>query len=246
MYRTNKKPEEKYSVIDVLKASVAVNNFNKGYIKDDVKLPEDNFQVSKIRNRNLVLALLGENRLNSYGEQWEKKLINLTVTDKDIKTADDIVNHYEGKLFSAMGGKLDQYSESIWKVIGKEKCSIMEIGLIASIPSAYLRDVKKESIEDRVLSECKDEYIGSVKDKVEGSVELLSSVYSRNYDSYIYSGIFNEKFLVTFWNGKKIADKGETVNIKAKIKRLTESRFYPNAWETQLNYVKRTDGKLEE
>ena len=77
MYRSNKKPEEKYSVIDVLKASVAVNNFNKGYIKDDVKLPEDNFQVSKIRNRNLVLALLGENRLNSYGEQWEKKLINL-------------------------------------------------------------------------------------------------------------------------------------------------------------------------
>ena len=115
----------------------------------------------------------------------------------------------------------------------------MEVGLIASIPSAYNRDVKKESIEDRVLSECKDQYIGSVKDSVEGSVEVLSGVYSMNYGSYIYSGIFNEKFLVSFWNGKKLAEQGDIISIKGKVKRLTTSRFYQGAWETQLNYVKR-------
>lgn len=239
MYK-GKKPEDKYSTIELLEASVAVNRFNKGYEKDDVRNPEDH-TVKKVRNRNLILALLGEDRLGTYGElwAWDKIKNKLSITDKDKKTAEDIVSHYEGKLFSAMGGKLDGYSDSIWKVVGKEKCNIMEVGLIASIPSAYLRDVKKESIEDRVLSECKDEYIGSIKDKVEGDIEILSSVYSMNYGSYIYSGIYNKEFLVTFWNGNKLAEAGQTISVKAKVKRLAKSRFYPGAWETQLNYVKK-------
>ncbi len=238
MYK-GKKPEDKYTTIEMLEASVAVNRFNKGYVKDDVRDTEQ--KVTKVRNRNLILSLLGEDRLGTYGElwAWDKIKTKLSITDKDKKIASDIVSHYEGKLFSAMGGKLDQYSESIWKVLGKEKCNIMEIGLIASIPSAYNRDVKKESIEDRVLSECKDQYIGSVKDSVEGSVEVLSAVYSMNYGSYIYSGIYDEKFLVSFWNGKKLAEQGDIISIKGKIKRLTTSRFYQGAWETQLNYVKR-------
>ena len=56
MYK-GKKPEDKYSTIELLEASVAVNRFNKGYEKDDVRNPEDH-TVKKVRNRNLILALV--------------------------------------------------------------------------------------------------------------------------------------------------------------------------------------------
>ena len=99
--------------------------------------------------------------------------------------------------------------------------------------------------EDTVLENCANEYIGSVSDKIEGSVKIINAMYSTNYEAYIYTGIYEGKFLVNFWNGKELAKKDETINIKAKIKRLGLSKFYNGAWETSLNYVRKVDNKKE-
>ena len=65
---------------------------------------------------------------------------------------------------------------------------VQEVGLLVSTPSAYYRDLAKESLEDIITSECADEYIGSVKDSIEGTVKLVNVFYSKNYESYIYTG----------------------------------------------------------
>ena len=49
MYK-GKKPEDKYTTIEMLEASVAVNRFNKGYVKDYVRDTEQ--KVTKVRNLN--------------------------------------------------------------------------------------------------------------------------------------------------------------------------------------------------
>ena len=73
-------------------------------------------------------------------------------------------------------------------------------------------------------------------------VKLVNVFYSKNYESYIYTGIYNDKFLVNFWNGNALGEKDNVLNIKGKIKRLGKSKIYQGAWETSLNYVKAVDG----
>ena len=114
--------------------------------------------------------------------------------------------------------------------------------MLVSTPSAYYRDLAKEDLEEVITSECADEYVGSVGDKIEGNVKLVNVFYSKNYESYIYTGIYNDKFLVNFWNGNDLGEKDDVINIKAKIKRLGKSKIYQGAWETSLNYVKVIDG----
>ena len=101
------------------------------------------------------------------------------------------------------------------------------------------RDLKNEKLEDSISGTCINEYIGSVGDKIEGQAEIINSFYAKNYESYVFTAIYDNKFLVNFWNKEEIGSIGDTFTIKARIKRLAKSKQYTGAWETQLNYVKK-------
>lgn len=237
------KPKQMYNTQQVLEASVMAQRINGEYLKEkETKYTEvdgvTEYVVTKLDNKSIVYAyLLGKGR-----DEKDNKFIDtltLEVTEADKQEVKDIHDHYEGKLFSAMGGQLDSYTENIWKVLDKEEVSALEVGLIASTPSAYERDIAKEGVEDKITSVCVDEYIGSKGDKIEGSVEIVNAIFSKNYNAFIYTGIYEGKFLVNFWNNEELAKQGDTIKIKARIKRLAESKFYNKVWETQLNYVKK-------
>jgi len=258
----NVKPKVMYDTQLVLEASVAANRFNGEYVKEnetrynkdthgDVMYNNEHatkWVVDRIKNKSLVYFLV-TNKLPD--PKWNKEeneflqTVKIKITDADVQVAKDIKLHFQGKLFEALGGNLNEYVENIWKTLDTEQVSAREIGLLVSTPSAYYRDANKESIENTVLENCVNEYIGSVGDKIEGSVKVINAMYSTNYEAYIYTGIYDGKFLVNFWNGKELAKKDETINIKAKIKRLGLSKFYKGAWETSLNYVRKVDNKKE-
>ena len=250
----NVKPTKTYNTELVLQASVAAQRFNGAYVKEDeTKYHKPNHQptkwiVTKASNKSLVYFLVtGE--LPSYGYHPQRhdflNSIKIEITMDDKCLAEDIKLHFQGKLFEALGGKLNEYVENIWKTLDTEQVPAYGVGLLCSTPSAYYRDLNKENIEDTVLENCANEYIGSTGDKIEGSVKIINAFYSKNYESYIYTGIYENKFLVNFWNGNELAKNNETINIKAKIKRLGLSKFYNGAWETSLNYVKKVDNKKE-
>jgi hypothetical protein len=232
----------------VLEAAVAANRFNKGYVKDDItKYHKPDHQPTKwivetASNKSLVYFLI-TNKLPSYGHHPQRydylENCKIEITMEDRCLARDIKAHYQGKLFQAMGGQLGEYVESIWKTLDTEKVSAREIGLICSTPSAYNRDLKNEKLEDSISGTCINEYIGSVGDKIEGQAEIINSFYAKNYESYVFTAIYDNKFLVNFWNKEEIGSIGDTFTIKARIKRLAKSKQYTGAWETQLNYVKK-------
>ena len=246
------KPKKMYDTNLVLQAACAAQRLNGEYLKEDqtkyVKegMGATTYKVTKASNKSLVYFLV--TGLPSYGHHkelhkfLEKVKIEITMEDKCL--AEDIKLHYQGKLFEALGGQLNDYVENIWKTLDTEEVPAYGVGLLTSTPSAYARDIKKEVLEDDVLENCTHEYIGSVGDKIEGDVELINVFYSRNYSSYIYTGIYNDKFLVNFWNGKELGKRKDVINIKAKIKRLGISKHYKGAWETSLNYVKKVEEAL--
>jgi hypothetical protein len=249
---TKSRPMRTYSTQAVLEASVAANRFNGAYIKQNktkyIKDENDNdttkYIVEMACNKSLVYFLLNKKLPDvKYHKEENAYLSNiqniLKVTDADKETANDIKDHFQSKLFQALGGKLDEYTDQIWKVLDTEEVTAREVGLLTSTPSAYNRDLNKEVVEDTVLERCADEYVGSKGEKIEGPVELVNVIYSSRFESYIYTGIYKDKFLVSFWNGVELGKKGETINLKARIKKLALSRFYNGAWETQLNYVKK-------
>ena len=249
----NMKPKKMYNTDLVLQAACAAQRFNGVYIKEDeTKFHKPDreptkWKVTKASNKTLVYFLVtGELPSYAYHPQrhdfLENCKIKITMDDKCL--AEDIKLHYQGKLFEALGGGLNEYVESIWKTLDTEEISALGVGLLTSTPSAYIRDIKKEKVEDDVLANCTHEYIGSVGDKIEGDVELINVFYSKNYSSYIYIGIYNDKFLVNFWNGKELGERNDIISIKAKIKRLGISKHYKGAWETSLNYVKKVEEAL--
>ena len=248
------KPTKMYNTELVLQAACAAQRFNGAYVKEDeTKFHKPNHQptkwiVTKASNKSLVYFLVTGN-LPSYGHHPQRydflENCNIKITMDDKCLAEDIKLHFQGKLFEALGGKLNEYVENIWKTLDTEEVPAYGVGLLCSTPSAYERDAKKEIIEDTVLENCANEYIGSVNDKIEGSVKLINVFYSKNYESFIYTGIYENKFLVNFWNGKELGETNEVIDIKAKIKRLGLSKFYKGAWETSLNYVKKIDDKKE-
>jgi len=247
MYLRSQKPLKMYDAREVLEASVMAQRINGEYLKESkTKYHKEGEQptewiVTKLANKSIVYAHLLGNCRDEKDAKFVKNL-DMTITEDDKQIVNEIHGHYQGKLFSAMGGQLDQYTENIWKVLDKEEVSAQEVGLLVSTPSAYYRDLAKEKLEEVITSQCNDEYVGSVGDKIEGTVKLVNVFYSKNYESYIYTGIYNDKFLVNFWNGNALGEKDNVLNIKGKIKRLGKSKIYQGAWETSLNYVKAVDG----
>ena len=249
-YKANGMKQTKtYNTELVLQASVAAQRFNGEYLKQDntkyVKegMGNTTYKVTKASNKSLVYFLV--TGLPSYGHHKELykflEKVNIEITMEDKCLAEDIKLHFQGKLFEALGGKLNEYVENIWKTLDTEEVPAYGVGLLCSTPSAYDRDLNKENVEDTVLENCTNEYIGSIGDTIEGSVKLINVFYSKNYESYIYTGIYENKFLVNFWNGKELGETNDVIDVKAKIKRLGLSKFYKGAWETSLNYVKKVE-----
>jgi len=250
-YKANAMKQTKtYNTDLVLQAACAAQHINGSYVKEDqTKYHKPDHQptkwiVTKASNKSLVYFLVTGN-LPSYAHHPQRydflQACKIEITMEDKCLAEDIKSHFQGKIFEALGGQLNEYVENIWQTLDKEEVPAFGVGLLCSTPSAYYRDAKQEVIEDTVLENCANEYIGSIGDKIEGSVKLINAFYSKNYESFIYTGIYENKFLVNFWNGKELGETNDVIDIKAKVKRLGLSKFYKGAWETSLNYVKKVE-----
>lgn len=240
-----KKPKQVFKFKDVIIAGIIADRANKGYIKESnykYDQESESYIPTSIANKNIMREIL------SQGTSVRSELLllgqlPLSATDKDFKLADQIVDHIEGLALKALTDELQGYEKNIYNVYENDEVTTFDFGLIASFPSSYKRNAKNEKLELQIDKLCSDNgYIGKVGDKVETDLKIVKHIFSRNYNSHIYTAITTENNLINFWSQKSPEDLvkvGKSMKVKARIKRVGISKFFPGIKETQLNFVKK-------
>jgi hypothetical protein len=235
--------KEVYTFTKALTIAFTAQRFNDKYIKEtavpytiDGKLLGDPIVANKQIMRFLVQDHSGmDPNVIDFLNKNEKKL---RISEDDENDTTETIEWLEGLAMRAMATDLNGFESKLYATFEKDDISTYDFGMIASIPQTSQRVVKKETLEDMIMKTCTGNWVGKVGDKVSFTANLISGVYSRNYSSYIYVAISDDK-LITFWSQKDFLEEvGKNVKIWAKVKRTDMSRWYNGIKETQLNYVK--------
>ena len=229
---------------DVLALAYASNRFNNGYIKE-TSTPFDTETEKligpvKVANKQIIRYLASNDTIGipTIAQEVIEKA-NIQVSDTDNNLAEETVDWLEGFAMRVLANDLSGFEQSLYRTFEKEVVTSYDFGIIASIPQTYLKNKKKETLQEKIEKQCDGDWVGKQYSKVKLDVQLLSGIYSRNYVSYIYVGMANNNQLVTFWSKHDwIAQVNKTIKVSAKVKRNVISKWFNGVKESQLNFVK--------
>lgn len=209
-----KKVTRIWPTMDVVAAACAAQRVNGQYIKNPYQLGEENKRQT---NRELVYQFLEDQSF---------------ITDADRLLAEDIKSHYQGKTFKILsGGFLTDYDRATMKMLEEETCPEgYNLAVLASVPASYLKSVARDKADSRTRF-ATGGYIGKIGDKVTMDVEVLKSVYSKNWNTHYITAI-NSQDQSVFFAYKQEISAGTLLSIKGTVKRHRDDGV------TQLNRVR--------
>lgn len=187
----------------------------------------------EVTNKTIILTHLGE--------LGEKQMAHVdTITPDCAETADDIIKYYRGLTFKAMGNKINDFEQKVLNLIQTGKVERRDVGVIASLPKAYMRSIKRDAkdIEMRKLSTT-SEFIGKEGEKIQGAIEVINCSYIQKLACHIVNARLGTD-IVCFFTKHGTEMWGDACTISAKVKRHQTSKFHGGK-ETVLNYVKVVD-----
>ena len=220
-----KKFEQKFDIKTVMKYAIAAHNQNGGkYVNNGPAC-----------NKIIIQTHLG--LLDEY---------NMAFTDvmaedcSDI--ADKVIQYYKGLTFKALGGKINDFEQRVLSIIESGKVSWRDIGVVASLPKAYFRSVKRDETDltIRKLS-TNSVFVGTVNSDLTGTINILNCSFIQSLQCHVVNGEMDGN-LICFFTKHPAEYWGSSCNIKAKVKRHQRSKFHKGN-ETVLNYVKLVDKK---
>ena len=208
-----------YSIEDVFAAAVAAQRTNECYVGNNTP------SSAKQTNRHIMNVILNRTNVEDFD-----------TCAADYDRAREIIEYYKGKTVDIMTGKANAYTMSAANASYKEFVASndqLTLGLIASLPNAWERSVDYDKTWDRVDElKRKSSHFGSVGDKFEGKVEVLSCIYSKNWFKYYITALTETGNIVNF-AGDHEFKKGQVVEITtAKIKQHAAENI------TRLHYVR--------
>jgi hypothetical protein len=211
----------------VFAAASAAQRINGSYVKSSESRGE------KPSNRAIMnFIVMG---VSQYGYEVEVTQ-NWSIMDLDYVSADQIMEYYKSKTLEIMSGKANAYTMAAANAAYKEQIASndqLTLGTVASLPQAHERSVAYDQTWDRVeLLKRNSQHFGTVGDKFEGAVEVLSCIYSKNWFKYYVTAITKQGNIVNFASDGEYK-QGETVEISsAKIKQHANENI------TRLHYVR--------
>lgn len=235
--------QKSFEFKEVMKSAVVANRLIGNYVRESTYTWNDEsgkYELDALANKSIMRYALVEN--NGKDSDTISKM-DITPTADDIAKTDAICEYIEGLAIKALAGNFEGYEAEIYKIFEAEKVTTFHFGLIASFPKSFERIMKQEKVELDVIKTCADsKWIAEPGNKIQSEITVVNYIYSRNYNAHIYTAKTPENNLVTFWSQKdtnELAPIGKTITIKARVKRVGESRFYDGVKETQLNHVKK-------
>jgi len=162
------------------------------------------------------------------------------ITQECADIADKIIQYYKGLTFKAMGAKINDFEQRVLAVIQSGVVDRRDIGVVASLPKAYFRAVKRDETDAlmRKLS-MSSVHVGSVGSDISDYITVLNCSFIQKLQCYVVNAEMNGN-IVCFFTKHDAEHWGEGCTIKAKVKRHQTSKFHGGK-ETVLNYVKKVD-----
>lgn len=204
--------ESSYKLDQLLAAAIAAQEINDGYIgsKDYSQKP---------KNKVLMMEMI---------QKSDPKI------EANLDRAREVIQYCQTKMIELLSGELTQYWQGILKVINKEEIGpkdYNDLGLIASVPSAYQRSVMRDrAINARERAMLTSRHFGEPGEKYEGKVQIISSIYSVKYKRTWFTAVDHDGNLVNFPHATDLKLDQE-YQIKAKVRKHGEDQT------TLLNYV---------
>jgi hypothetical protein len=162
------------------------------------------------------------------------------VTAECEEIAEQMIQYYKGLTFKAMGAKINDFEQ---KVLGLINCKLVDrrdIGVIASLPKAYFRSVKRDATDTKMRKlSTTSIHIGTIGQEVESTINILNCSFIQSLQCHVVNAEISGN-IVCFFTKHPAEHWGESCTIKGKVKRHQTSKFH-NGKETVLNYVKTVD-----
>lgn len=211
---------------DALTAAYAAYRINKGYIKNGLFDYHKNLWQYH-SNKDLVR--------NHFHQKTDTPTSVIEITDEDRENAELGMKHFRRYTMLALGVMTD-FQQDVSFLIAQENVNLRELGLISYLPALVEREQQESSTKKIIKNEYSDSaHYGSVGDKFEGTVTILSGRYLNDYGRYVYSAGMDGN-LFSFWSNLKF-EPNTDYTIKGKIK--GHGNAYKTGYlETSLNYVK--------
>ena len=220
--RSQAQPRVAYSVNDVWAAASAAQRVNCSYVKVTVYGPEGNngIKIVQQRNRDVMMNFLANPD---------------TITAEDRAEGERVREFLRQDLsFRALKGKLTEFDSATSKCLAVEDQfdsakHRYELAIVACLPNSARRQEQRQTADSR-LQFATGGFVGQPGQKVMLNIEVVSAVYSQNYNVFFIRGITDQDQAVMFSNKERF-DAGESLTIQGKVKAHRDNL-------TQLNYVK--------
>lgn len=211
-----------YSVSDVWAAACAAHQLNGGYFKEFVyeAVAGHPPKIIKRKNRDVMMEFL----------QDPTKL-----TVDNVIAGEDCLQFVRNDLtFRTLKGKTGEFDTAIRKVLVVQDrfdshLHKYELAIVACLPASVERAKQRQDSDTRIQFS-QGGLLGQVNDKVTVNVEVLSAVFSQQYNIYWIRAITNQDQPVFFSNREKF-DVGTHLTVKGTVKAHKDNL-------TQLNRVK--------
>jgi hypothetical protein len=215
-------PQIGYAVSDVWAAACAAQRVNGGYFKESTFLWDESTHVNKLdkrRNRDIMMEFL---------DKPEQLLV------EDVEAGETVRNWLQNDLtFRALKSQLTDFDNAVKKCLSvKDRFYTVseryELAVIVALPNSYTKAKSRETTQDR-LRTTSGELIGTVGNKIQLNVEVIRSVFSKNWNVWFATAVTSDNCAV-FFSYKNPLTVGHFITIRGTVKAHKDG-------QTQLNRV---------
>lgn len=213
----------RYSADTVWAAAAAAQRVNAGYYK------ESRYEWDQANNINRLVLSRNRDVMAEFLANPERLL------PEDLAEGQRVRSFLQQDLtFRAVKGKLTEFDSAVSRCVAVDTefdshVHKYELAVVASLPASAERSRQRQDSDSRVAF-ARGGMIGKVGDKVLAQVEVLSAVYSQNYNCWFIKGITDQDQPV-FFSYRERHDAGTWLSIQGTVKAHRDNL-------TQLNRVK--------
>jgi hypothetical protein len=220
--RWNTVPQVGYAVSDVWAAACAAQRINGDYVKEYVYKWDEATQTNKVakdKNRNIMMHFLAN---------------PAQLTVDDVEAGESLRNWLQNDItFRALKSQLTDFDSAAQKCLAvKDRFYTVteryELAVIAALPNSQAKAKARETTQDR-LRLTSGELIGNVGEKFTLNVEVIRSVFSKNWNVNFITAVTSDNCAV-FFSNKAEFKPGTYLTIRGTVKAHKDG-------QTQLNRV---------
>ena len=219
--------------VDVLASAFAAYRINSGFLKQTRRFSEED-NGTQFSNKEIMLF--------SISVTPPQDFTVTTPTEEDKQNVAEAIK-FLNKEFSLqiIAGTVNDFIKILLELSNSEKCSTQNFGVLCLLPKVYFETKERKQQKSEIKKNFSEStYIGAVGDKIAGQFTIDSIRFVDKFGCHVLNGHI-DKNLVSFFKefgpGKEIPSVGDTLSIKAKVKKHGNN-FVTKIPETLVNYVR--------